>query len=57
MLSNSRRNISYYNAIKLGDFLAYMLYVKLFTDPIKKLINFVEQYQNGMTGFKRFIEI
>ena len=48
---------TYYNAIKLGDFLAYMLYVKLFTDPIKKLINFVEQYQNGMTGFKRFIEI
>ena len=34
-----------------------MLYVKLFTDPIKKLINFVEQYQNGMTGFKRFMEI
>ena len=48
---------TYYNAIKLGDFLAYMLYVKLFTDPIKKLINFVEQYQNGMTGFKRFIDI
>ncbi|MGO0807290.1 hypothetical protein ACTPEF_25785, partial [Clostridioides difficile] len=22
-----------------------------------KLINFTEQYQNGMTGFKRFIEI
>ena len=48
---------TYYNTINLGDFLAYMLYVKLFTDPIKKLINFVEQYQNGMTGFKRFIEI
>ena len=48
---------TYYNAINLGDFLAYMLYVKLFTEPIKKLINFVEQYQNGMTGFKRFIEI
>ena len=48
---------TYYNAINLGDFLAYMLYVKLFTDPIKKLINFVEQYQNGMTGFKRFIDI
>ena len=48
---------TYYNSINLGDFLAYMLYVKLFTDPIKKLINFVEQYQNGMTGFKRFIEI
>ncbi|MEN8077181.1 ABC transporter ATP-binding protein [Clostridioides difficile] len=48
---------TYYGVINLGDFLAYMLYVKLFTDPIKKLINFVEQYQNGMTGFKRFIEI
>ena len=48
---------TYYNAINLGDFLAYMLYVKLFTDPIKKLVNFVEQYQNGMTGFKRFIDI
>lgn len=48
---------TYYGVINLGDFLAYMLYVKLFTDPIKKLINFVEQYQNGMTGFKRFKEI
>lgn len=48
---------TYYGLINLGDFLAYMLYVKLFTDPIKKLINFVEQYQNGMTGFKRFMEI
>lgn len=48
---------TYYNTINIGDFLAYMLYVKLFTDPIKKLINFVEQYQNGMTGFKRFIDI
>lgn len=48
---------TYYGVINLGDYLAYMLYVKLFTDPIKKLINFVEQYQNGMTGFKRFIEI
>ena len=48
---------TYYGVINLGDFLAYMLYVKLFTDPIKKLINFVEQYQNGMTGFKRFMEI
>lgn len=48
---------TYYDVINLGDFLAYLLYVKLFTEPIKKLINFVEQYQNGMTGFKRFIDI
>lgn len=26
-------------------------------DPIKKLINFMEQFQNGMTGFQRYVEI
>ena len=43
--------------INIGDFLAYLLYIKIFTQPIKKLVAFMEQYQNGMTGFKRFIEI
>lgn len=46
-----------YGKINIGDFMAYVLYIKLFTDPIKKLINFMEQYQNGMTGFKRFTDI
>jgi ATP-binding cassette, subfamily B, bacterial len=48
---------TYYDLIDLGDFFAYLLYIKLFTQPIKKLVNFMEQYQNGMTGFKRFTEI
>ncbi|MBU5591940.1 ABC transporter ATP-binding protein/permease [Clostridium sp. MSJ-4] len=48
---------TYKDKINIGDFMAYILYVKMFTQPIKKLINFVEQYQNGMTGFKRFMEI
>jgi len=43
--------------ITVGDFIAYMLFIKLFTDPIKKLINFVEQFQNGITGFQRYSEI
>lgn len=43
--------------INIGDFFAYVLYIKIFTDPIKKLINFMEQYQSGMTGFKRYMEI
>ncbi|MEG0051512.1 MAG: ABC transporter ATP-binding protein [Terrisporobacter sp.] len=43
--------------INTGDFLAYLLYIKLFTQPIKKLVSFMEQYQNGMTGFKRFRDI
>lgn len=48
---------TYMNRITLGDFAAYLLYVKMFIQPIRKLINFTEQYQNGMTGFERFIEI
>lgn len=48
---------TYLGKISLGDFAAYILYVKMFVQPIKKLINFTEQYQNGMTGFERFTEI
>ncbi|WP_411168555.1 ABC transporter ATP-binding protein [Clostridium sp. MB05] len=48
---------TYFNIINLGDFFAYLLYIKLFTQPIKKLVNFMEQYQNGMTGFKRFVSV
>lgn len=48
---------TYMNYINLGDFAAYLLYVNLFIQPIRKLINFTEQYQNGMTGFERFSEI
>ena len=44
-----------YDKISIGDLMAYVLYIKMFTDPIKKLINFMEQYQNGMSGFHRFI--
>ena len=44
-------------AITFGDFMAYLLYIKMFTQPIKKLVNFMEQYQSGMTGFKRFTEL
>ncbi|NLK38672.1 MAG: ABC transporter ATP-binding protein [Clostridiales bacterium] len=43
--------------IDFGDFAAFILYVNVFLGPIKRLINFVEQYQNGMSGFKRFCEI
>lgn len=48
---------TYVGRITIGDFAAYILYVKMFIEPMKKLVNFTEQYQNGMTGFKRFKEI
>ncbi|MGL4687913.1 MAG: ABC transporter ATP-binding protein, partial [Fusobacteriaceae bacterium] len=48
---------AYLGKIDIGDFLAYLLYTRIFAQPIKRLIGFVEQYQNGMSGFKRFVEI
>ncbi len=43
--------------INFGDFAAFLLYISNFLNPIRKLINFVEQYQSGSSGFKRFVEI
>lgn len=34
-----------------------MLYINLFLTPIRRIIDFIEQFQNGMSGFKRFCEI
>lgn len=45
---------TYMGAITLGDFAAYILYIKMFLQPIRKLINFNEMVQSGMSGFKRF---
>ena len=39
------------------DFTTFVLYISVFTTPIRKLIAFVEQYQSGMAGFERFSEI
>jgi ATP-binding cassette subfamily B protein len=48
---------AYYGLIGPGEFAAYLLFSSLFTEPIKKLINFVEQLQTGMTGFIRLQEL
>ena len=48
---------TYFNIITIGDFTAFILYVGMFVNPIKKLIGFVEQYQSGMSGFARFVEL
>ena len=47
----------YNNQIKLGDYTAFIVSVNLFIGPVNTLIGFMEQYQNGVTGFKRFLEI
>ncbi|MDD3924635.1 MAG: ABC transporter ATP-binding protein [Erysipelotrichaceae bacterium] len=50
--------IFFYNGwIDFGDFAAFILYIGNFLNPIRRLINFVEQFQAGQSGFKRFDEI
>jgi len=39
------------------DLSTYFLYVAYFMQPIRRLTSFVEQYQSGMSGFKRFVEL
>ncbi len=47
----------YYGEIDIAEFTAFVLYINIFTSPIRRLIGFIEQYQNGMTGFSRYCEI
>ncbi|MBQ4343679.1 MAG: ABC transporter ATP-binding protein [Erysipelotrichaceae bacterium] len=43
--------------ILVGDLVAYLLYVSNLVEPVKKLINFTETFQEGITGFERFMDI
>lgn len=43
--------------INAADFASFIILVNIFVTPLRSLVNFTEQYQNGMTGFKRFLEI
>lgn len=39
------------------DLMAFVLYIHVFTDPVRVLIDFTEQFQNGYSGYERFVEI
>ncbi len=43
--------------ITVADFTAYILYISTLTASIRVIINFTEQFQRGMTGLERFVEI
>ena len=43
--------------LPVGDLVIFLLYISNFTEPVNKLINFTEQFQNGITGYERFYEI
>ena len=43
--------------INVADLVAFLLYINNLIDPVKKFINFTEQFQEGITGFERFMEV
>ena len=43
--------------ISVTDLVTFLLYINIFTDPIKTLIDFTEQFQNGYSGYERFLQI
>ncbi len=44
-------------SLDLADLLTYLLYVGILVEPIRRLTNFARLYQDGVTGFDRFIEV
>jgi ATP-binding cassette subfamily B protein len=47
----------HYGRINAGDYATFIISVNLFIAPVTNLINFIQQFQDGVTGFKRFIEV
>ena len=47
----------YNGKIQFGDYSAFIVSVNMFIGPVMTLINFMEQFENGVTGFERFCEI
>ena len=44
-------------SISAADYIAYLLYISTLLTSIRKIIDFAEQFQRGMTGIERFAEI
>lgn len=45
------------NMVSITDMLTFLLYINIFTDPVRTLIDFTEQFQNGYSGYERFRQI
>lgn len=43
--------------LSLGDLLTYLLYIGILIEPIQRYVNFARLYQEGVTGFDRFMDV
>ena len=43
--------------MEVADLLAFIMYVSVFLQPVRRLTNFMQQFESGVTGLERFMEI
>ncbi len=48
---------TYHGVIDMADLTAYLMFISFFLQPIRRLTAFTQQYQQGMSGFSRFVEL
>ena len=48
---------SFRRSITAADYMAYLLYVNTLLTSIRRIVDFMEQFQRGITGIERFCEI
>ncbi|MCR4778228.1 MAG: ABC transporter ATP-binding protein/permease [Lachnospiraceae bacterium] len=46
-----------FKKIDISDLITFLLYIGVFVEPIRTIVDFTETFQNGYTGFERFQEI
>ena len=47
----------YKEMIGIADLLAFIMFINYILDPIQRLVNFMEQFQQGAASFERFVEV
>ncbi len=43
--------------LSVGNLVAFFMYIELFFQPVRRLMMFTQQYESGMAGFERFVEV
>ena len=43
--------------LSVGALVAFFMYIELFFQPVRRLMMFTQQYESGMAGFERFVEV
>ncbi len=43
--------------LSVGSLVAFFMYIELFFQPVRRLMMFTQQYESGMAGFERFVEV